>query len=263
MSYDGNYKYPLFPPQNMVVISCHLLLCFNWQPTHYWGLEKWHQGQNQNHHPTATVLQLGVRCSSLTSSLAADCKQTAPLGNSVLSTLWLGWNTQDFGRSSLLCGKTQAGRWATALDQWAEHQGLWRGRRTSQITVEALKSSEVFFHLLELSEFSLSDLLMLGSISKAHKSLTEHELWADAYLFINIFYFMLLIVPDAGKGNDFQMRRLFLSLEHSYTWNANFNQLLDGEIRNRSAISAGFPFIPISAVGLCPLEEIWIVCKII
>lgn len=91
----------------------------------------------------------------------------------------------------------------------------------------------------------------------------EHELWADAYLFINIFYFMLLIVPDAGEGNDFQMRRFFLSLEHSCTWNANFNQLLDGEICNKSAISAGFPFIPVSAVGLCPLEEIWIVCKII
>lgn len=74
---------------------------------------------------------------------------------------------------------------------------------------------------------------------------------------------MLLIVPDAGEGNDFQMRRFFLSLEHSCTWNANFNQLLDGEICNKSAISAGFPFIPESAVGLCPLEEIWIVCKII
>lgn len=94
-------------------------------------------------------------------------------------------------------------------------------------------------------------------------ALTEHELWADAYLFINIFYFMLLIVPDAGEGNDFQMRRFFLSLEHSCTWNANFNQLLDGEICNTSAISAGFPFIPVAAVGLCPLEEIWIVCKII
>lgn len=74
---------------------------------------------------------------------------------------------------------------------------------------------------------------------------------------------MLLIVPDAGERNDFQMRRFFLSLEHSCTWNANFNQLFDGEICNKSAISAGFPFIPVSAVGWCPLEETWIVCKII
>lgn len=55
-SHDGNYTYPFFTPWNMVVISFHLLLCFCWQPTHSWGLEKWHQGQNQSHHPTATVL---------------------------------------------------------------------------------------------------------------------------------------------------------------------------------------------------------------
>ena len=34
-----------------------------------------------------------------------------------------------------------------------------------------------------------------------------YKLWADAYLFIIIFCFMLLIVPDAEEENDFQMRR--------------------------------------------------------
>lgn len=35
-------------------------------------------------------------------------------------------------------------------------------------------------------------------------ALTEHELWADEYLFIIIFYFMLLIVSDAGEEMTFK-----------------------------------------------------------
>lgn len=91
--------------------------------------------------------------------------------------------------------------------------------------------------------------------------MTGYELWADAYLFIVIFYFMLLIVLDAGEENDFQMRRFFISLQHSCTWNANFNQLFAGKMCNRSAISAGFPFILVSAVEWRLLEETWILCK--
>lgn len=72
---------------------------------------------------------------------------------------------------------------------------------------------------------------------------------------------MLLIVLDAGEENDFQMRRFFISLQHSYTWNANFNQLFAGKMRNKSAISAGFLFVLVSAVGWYPLEETWVLCK--
>jgi len=70
---------------------------------------------------------------------------------------------------------------------------------------------------------------------------------------------MLLIVLDAGEEKDFQVRRFFISLQHSCTWNANFNQLFAGKKCNKNAVSAAF--ILVSAVGWCPLEEKWILCK--